>query len=71
MSAMIVTAIDEAVDELVPLVGKKAACAAVGLPRASYYRANPTGEETEATATTPAAELGLPRRPAPQAPPRA
>jgi putative transposase len=70
MSAVIVTAIDEAVDELVPLVGKKAACAAVGLPRASYYRANPAGEETEATAT-PAAELGRPRRPAAQAQPRA
>ena len=74
MSAMIVTAIDEAVDELVALVGKKAACAAVGLPRASYYRANPAGEQTGATATpeaTPEAGLARPRRPAAQAQPRA
>ncbi len=71
---MIVTAIDEAVDELVALVGKKAACAAVGLPRASYYRANPAGEQTGATATpeaTPEAGLARPRRPAAQAQPRA
>ena len=47
MSAMIGTALDDAVDELVPLVGKKAACEAVGLPRASYYRANPVREQTE------------------------
>lgn len=47
MSAMIATALDDAVDELVPLVGKKAACEAVGLPRASYYRANPVREQTE------------------------
>ena len=32
-------AVDDAVEELVPLVGKRAACQAVGLPRASYYRA--------------------------------
>jgi putative transposase len=30
--------IDQAVEELVPLVGTKAACAAVGRPRATHYR---------------------------------
>jgi putative transposase len=30
--------IDQAVDELVPLVGVKAACRAVGRPRSSHYR---------------------------------
>ena len=38
MSTMIAEALDNAVDELVPLVGARAACEAVGLPRASYYR---------------------------------
>jgi putative transposase len=41
VSAIVIEAIDGAVEELVPLVGAKAACAAVGLPRASYYRARP------------------------------
>jgi len=53
MSTMIATAIDDAVDELVPLVGKKAACEAVGLPRASYYRANPVTEAVEGRAEEP------------------
>jgi putative transposase len=39
VSAIIIEAVDAAVEELVPLVGAKDACAAVGLPRASYYRA--------------------------------
>ena len=39
------TAIDEAVDGLVPLVGAAAACEAVGLPRASYYRARAVGQQ--------------------------
>jgi putative transposase len=38
VSAQVIEAIDEAVAELVPLLGAKAACQAVGLPRASYYR---------------------------------
>ena len=42
VSALITDAIDEAVVGLVPLVGAKAACEAVGLPRASYYRARPS-----------------------------
>ena len=51
MSTIITTAIDDAVAELVPLVGKKAACTAVGLPRASFYRANPvTGPAARADA---------------------
>mgnify|MGYP001374337571 CR=1 FL=1 len=65
MSAMIATALDDAVDELVPLVGKKAACEAVGLSRASYYRANPVREQTEPTSVQPGidpvVEPALPR----------
>jgi putative transposase len=38
MSTMITEAIDEALDELVPLVGVVTACTATGVPRASYYR---------------------------------
>lgn len=48
MSALITDAIDEAVDDLVPLVGAKAACEAVGLPRASYYRARPAARQQAA-----------------------
>lgn len=33
--------IDTAIEELIPLVGVRAACAAVGRPRASHYRAHP------------------------------
>ena len=40
MSALIIDAIDEAMRDLVPLIGAKAACQAVGLPRASYYLAS-------------------------------
>jgi putative transposase len=45
VSALVTDAVDEAVDELVPLVGAKAACEAVGLPRASFYRARPAAQE--------------------------
>jgi putative transposase len=45
VSALIVGALEDAVGELAPLVGRKAACSAVGLPRASYYRAHPVGEQ--------------------------
>jgi len=38
VSAQVIEAIDGAVAELVPLLGAKAACQAVGVPRASYYR---------------------------------
>ncbi len=41
MSAVVIEAIDEALGELVPLVGARTACAAVGVPRASYYRDRP------------------------------
>jgi len=43
VSALVTGAIEEAVGELTPLVGRKAACAAVGLSRASHYRAHPVG----------------------------
>ncbi len=43
MSALVVGAIEDAVGELTPLVGRKAACAAVGVSRASHYRAHPVG----------------------------
>ncbi|MGC8472734.1 MAG: hypothetical protein ACP5PM_10665 [Acidimicrobiales bacterium] len=33
--------IDQAIGELAPLVGVKAACAAVGEPRARHYRRHP------------------------------
>ena len=56
MSTLVTTALDEAVCELVPLVGKKAACAAVGLPRASYYRANPVLSQPAEPAHSSAAE---------------
>jgi len=38
VSALVADAVEVAVAELVPLVGAKAACDAVGVPRASYYR---------------------------------
>ena len=38
MSTMLMGAIEEAIEELAPLVGRKAACHAVGAPRASHYR---------------------------------
>ena len=38
MSTMVMGAIEEAIEELAPLVGPKAACHAVGAPRASHYR---------------------------------
>jgi len=66
MSTLITTAVDEAVTELVPLVGKKAACDAVGLPRASYYRANPVSVAVAADAEPERA-----RERKPQAQPRA
>jgi putative transposase len=42
MSTIIGEALDDAVAELVPLVGAKAACQAVGVPRVSYYRGRPS-----------------------------
>jgi putative transposase len=58
MSAMIATAIDEAVEELVPLVGVKAACSTVGLARASFYRARPadTGDAARVVDTADIAD---------------
>jgi putative transposase len=56
-------AVDEAVGELTPLVGVKAACAAVGLPRASYYRAHPAGQQQVAPPSQP-------QQPSPPSPPQ-
>jgi putative transposase len=57
VSALVVGAIEDAVGELTPLVGRKAACAAVGVSRASHYRAHPVGPPR-------------PRRPGPQSAPQ-
>ena len=72
MSTIVSTAVDEAVAELVPLVGTKAACQAVGLPRASYYRSHPVTEPEAQPSVEPTPQPGL--GPAPrtrQAQPRA
>jgi putative transposase len=58
VSALITEAVDVAVEELVPLVGTTDACLAVGLPRASYYRARPATqpEQPMTAACEPSAE---------------
>lgn len=77
MSALVTDALDEAVDELVPLVGAKAACTAVGLPRASYYRARPAAQQQDSQDACAPVELSPPvsspaaRRRRPQVQPRA
>jgi len=53
VSALITEAVEVAVDELVPLVGTKDACLAVGLPRASYYRARPATQPAQAEQQPP------------------
>ncbi|GAA5039829.1 IS3 family transposase [Actinopolymorpha pittospori] len=53
MSTAIAAAVDDAVGELVPLVGAKAGCAAVGVARASFYRARPAGKATAAPSPEP------------------
>ena len=63
MSALVIDAVDAAVDELVPLVGAKAACAAVGVSRASYYRARPAAPEQPAC--QPCVPSGHSERPSP------
>ena len=85
MSAQVIEAIDGAVAELVPLLGAKAACQAVGVPRASYYRGRPGDEPDQLLdviedasepmleplpASMPGVEEGVPQR-RPQAQPRA
>ncbi len=37
MSMMVMGAIDQAIEELTPLVGRQGACQAMGAPRASHY----------------------------------
>jgi putative transposase len=81
----VIAAIDGAVAELVPLLGAKAACQAVGMPRASYYRGRPGDEPDQLLdviedasepmleplpASMPGVEEGVPQR-RPQAQPRA
>jgi putative transposase len=70
VSALVTDAIEVAVEELVPLVGKKAACSAVGLPRASYYRARPVEQQQQVA--PPSLARGPEARPhRPQQQPRA
>lgn len=79
MSATVMTAIEEAVDALAPLVGAKAACEAVGLPRASYYRARAVGQQPapepsqlgESSESTPSPASSPARERRPQLQPRA
>ena len=78
MSTMITEAVDDALAELVGLVGVKDACDAVGMPRASYYRglASQDATGTVQSVDEPAGERARPeqaKRPArrPQVQPRA
>jgi putative transposase len=53
--------IDQAIDELVPLVGVKAACQAVGRPRGSHYRrrrSSPPPPKPERVASSQPRALG-------------
>jgi putative transposase len=65
MSTMITDAIDEAVTELVGLVGVKTACESVGVPRASYYRARP-GEPDQGVSEAGSEVLPEHNQPVPQ-----
>jgi putative transposase len=67
VSALVTEAIEEAVVELVPLLSRKAACEAVGLPRASYYR----GRAVVAVEESTSQPSSRPQRRAPQQQPRA
>ncbi len=62
MTALITNAVDAAVDELVPLVGAKAACEAVGVARASYYRVRPAAQPPSGQASEPPPSVAPPRR---------
>ncbi|MBE1609998.1 hypothetical protein HEB94_006846 [Actinopolymorpha pittospori] len=53
MSTAIAAAVDDAVGELVSLVGAKAGCAAVGVARASFYRARPASKARAAPRPEP------------------
>ena len=55
-------AVEVAVDELVPLVGAKAACEAVGVARAAYYRARPAVQPPSGQASEPPPAVAPPRR---------
>ena len=65
MSALVADAVEVAVAELVPLVGAKAACDAVGVPRASYYRTRRAAHPQSGQVSEPvpsASSMSLPRR---------
>ncbi|PZS35032.1 MAG: IS3 family transposase [Pseudonocardiales bacterium] len=47
------TAITEAIEELAPLVGRKAGCEAVGAPRATHYRSRKASVEEPPAALSP------------------
>ena len=70
MSALVVEAIDEALGGLMSLVGAKAACAAVGVPRASYYRSMPTDAVSPDPVTSAGGDVTAlqtpPQRPVPR-----
>ncbi len=53
--------IDAAVQELTPLVGARAACAAVGRSRASHYRAHPASPPVHRPVRAPAPRTRQPR----------
>jgi putative transposase len=52
---------DEAIATLTPVVGTRAACAAVGRPQASHYRAHPSSPPPPRPAPIPHAERAQPR----------
>jgi putative transposase len=59
VEAAVAHAIETAIEELTPLVGRKAACAAAGCPRASWYRQH--------RQSPPPPRPASPRRPQPRA----
>jgi putative transposase len=72
VTALVMGAIEDAVVELTPLVGRKAACAAVGVSRATHYRTHPVGEPVEPVEPVePSPPPPPPREPQRQRQPRA
>jgi len=61
MSMMVMGAIDQAIEELTPLVGRQGACQAMGAPRASHYRSR----SRKAIVTTVGGALEQPAAPSP------
>jgi len=56
VTALMISAVEDAVVALTPLVGRKAACAAVGMSRATHYRTHPVSEPVEPVEPRPARE---------------